>query len=250
VRVPDPHRVCVTVDVEDFYEGMEALGQHVPRPPRIEDGMMTVLSRLESQATKPRLTLFVVGRYAPAVQGALVAFAAAGHEIASHGPDHGAMPSHDVVDWLRRGRDQLEQLLQVPVRGFRSPRFDVPAVGLAAFRHQLAEAGYAYVSDTSMLGAGSPVREIPVLAWRGLRIGGGSYQRLLPFSALLAGVRQSTGPAVLYYHSYDFDGTLPGLAAVRSPMLARQLLGRGRIAPIAWRITERFGSETCSDVER
>jgi hypothetical protein len=250
MKAPDHHRVCVTVDVEDFYEGMEALGHPVRRPPQVEGGMMALLSKLESQATKPRLTLFVVARYAPAVRSALAAFVTAGHEIASHGPDHAALPNHDVVGWLRRGRDELEQLLQIPVRGFRSPRFDVPSVGLAAFRNQLAEAGYAYVSDTSRLGASSPVREIPVLSWHGLRIGGGSYQRLLPFSAVLAGVRRSTGPAVLYYHSYDFDGTLPGLGAVRSPMLARQLLGRGRIAPIAWRVTARFGSETCSDVER
>ena len=55
---------------------------------------------------------------------------------------------------------------------------------------------------------------------------------------------------MLYYHSYDFDGTLPGMGAVRSPMLARQLLGRGRIAPIVWRLTERFGSETCAHAAR
>jgi hypothetical protein len=250
VSAPGPHRVCVTVDVEDFYEGMAALGHQVERPPVVEDGMMSLLSKLESQATKPRLTLFVVSRYAPKVASALAAFVAGGHEIASHGPDHGVLPAHDVVGWLRRGRDELEQLLQVPVRGFRSPRFDVPSEGLTAFRHSLAEAGYAYVSDTSQLGAGSPVRELPVLSWHGLRLGGGSYQRLLPFSVLLAGAKASAGPAVLYYHSYDFDGTLPSLGAVRSPMLARQLLGRGRIAPIAWRVTERFGSETCSDVER
>jgi peptidoglycan/xylan/chitin deacetylase (PgdA/CDA1 family) len=250
VNGPGHPRVCVTVDVEDFYEGMEALGHHVVRPPHGEHGMMALLSKLEAQEAKPRLTLFVVGGYAPAVRSALTAFVAAGHEIASHGPDHGMLPDHDLGAWLRRGRDELEQLLQVPVRGFRSPRFDVPAGGLEAFRDRLAEAGYAYVSDASRLGASSPVREIPVLSWHGLRIGGGSYQRLLPFSAVVAGARSATGPAVLYYHSYDFDGTLPGIGAVRSPMLARQLLGRGRIAPIAWRVTERFGSETCSDVER
>jgi len=248
VRVPDPHRVCVTVDVEDFYEGMEALGQHVPRPPRIEDGMMTVLSRLESQATKPRLTLFVVGRYAPAVQGALVAFAAAGHEIASHGPDHGRPPPGAVSEWLRKGREVLEDLLGVSVRGFRSPRFDIPGEGLPRYRHQLAEAGYHYVSDTSQLGTASPVREVPVLSWRGVRVGGGSYQRLLPYAVVAEAARRAPGPAVLYYHSYDFDGTLPGLGAVRSPMLARQLLGRGRIAPMVWRLAERFGSETCAHV--
>ena len=102
------------------------------------------------------------------------------------------------------------------VQGFRSPRFDVPAgIGLARYRDVLAEAGYRYVSDTACSGASSPVRELPVLRWRGLRIGGGSYQRLLPFSAARP-PSAAAGPAVLYYHSYDFDGTLPGTGAVRS----------------------------------
>jgi hypothetical protein len=243
--------VCMTVDVEDFYDGMAVLGHHVSRPAGAQSGLAPLLARLEAQSTKPKVTLFVVGNYAAAVRDDLAAFAAAGHEIASHGPDHGRPPPGAVVQWLRRGRAILEDLLGVPVRGFRSPRFDVPAEGgLERYRDDLAEAGYRYVSDTSRLGARSPVREVPVLSWRGIRVGGGSYQRLLPFSAVAAAAQGSGGPAVLYYHSYDFDGTLPGLRAVRSPMLARQLLGRNRIAPIAWRLTERFGSETCADATR
>jgi peptidoglycan/xylan/chitin deacetylase (PgdA/CDA1 family) len=239
--------VCVTVDVEDFYDGMAALGHHVVRPLETRRGLVTLLERLESQATKPKVTLFVVGNYARSVRDDLVAFSAAGHEIASHGPDHGRLPSAGLVEWLRKGRQVLEDLLGVSVQGFRSPRFDVPGEGgLARYRDELAEAGYRYVSDASRLGARSPVREVPVLSWRGVRVGGGSYQRLLPLSAVAAAARSALHPAVLYYHSYDFDGTLPGLAAMRSPMLARQLLGRGRVAPMAWRLTERFGSETCA----
>ncbi len=152
---------------------------------------------------------------------------------------------------MRKGREMLEDLLGLSVRGFRSPRFDIPEDGgLTRYRDTLAAAGYHYVSDTSYLGTPSPVREMPVLSWRGLRVGGGSYQRLLPFAAVAAAARHSREPAVLYYHSYDFDGSLPGLGAVRSPMLARQLLGRGRIAPIVWRITEMYGSETCGHVAR
>ena len=239
--------VCVTVDVEDFYDGMAVLGHHVARPPGAPSGLVSLLERLESQPSKPKVTLFVVGNYAPAVRHDLAAFAAAGHEIASHGPDHGRLPDGEVVTWLRKGREALEDLLGVPVRGFRSPRFEVPdRGGLARYRDDLAAAGYRYVSDASVLGPRSPIREVPVLSWRGLRIGGGSYQRLLPLVAVAAAARRSPGPAVLYYHSYDFDGTLPGLHAIRSPMLARQLLGRGRIAPIVWRLTERFGSVTCT----
>ena len=75
----------------------------------------------------------------------------------------------------------LEDLVQRPVRGFRSPRFEIPrAVGLARYRELLAEAGFSYVSDTSRLGEGSPVRELPVLTCHRFPIGGGSYQRLLP----------------------------------------------------------------------
>jgi peptidoglycan/xylan/chitin deacetylase (PgdA/CDA1 family) len=241
--------VCVTVDVEDFYDGMAVLGHHVERPSAVPRGLTSLLERLESQATKPKITLFVVGNYAPAVRHELAAFAAAGHEIASHGPDHGRLPHGEVVSWLRKGREALEDLLGLPVRGFRSPRFDVPADGgLARYRDALAAAGYRYVSDASWLGPRSPIGEVPVLSWRGIRIGGGSYQRLLPFSALTGAARHFPGPAVLYYHSYDFDGTLPPLGAVRSPMLARQVLGRGRIAPMVWRVTERFGSETCAHV--
>ena len=240
--------MCVTIDVEDFYDGMAVLGHPVTRPAGAENGLETLLARLEAQATKPKVTLFVVGNYAGAVRGDLVAFAAAGHEIASHGPDHGRLPSVGLVEWLRKGRLILEDLLGVAVHGFRSPRFDVPEQGLQRYRDDLAEAGYRYVSDTSLLGARSPLREMPVLSWRGVRVGGGSYQRLLPFAAVSAAIEGPVQPAVLYYHSYDFDRTLPGLGAVRSPMLARQLLGRSRIAPIAWRLTERFGSETCADV--
>jgi peptidoglycan/xylan/chitin deacetylase (PgdA/CDA1 family) len=238
--------VCITVDVEDFYDGMAVLGHDVSRPARAQNGLASLLERLEAQVTKPKVTLFVVGNYASSVRDDLAAFAAAGHEIASHGPDHGLLPSRPLVEWLRRGRQMLEDLLGTPVLGFRSPRFDVPAPGgLARYRDELAEAGYRYVSDASRLGAPSPVREMPVLSWRGVRVGGGSYQRMLPFPAVAAATQRASGAAVLYYHSYDFDDTLPGLGAVRSPMLAKQLLGRRRIAPIAWRLTERFGSETC-----
>jgi len=243
--------VCVTVDVEDFYDGMAVLGHQVARPPGAPKGLVSLLERLQSQPKEPKVTLFVVGNHAAAVRDDLADFAAAGHEIASHGPDHGRPPPGRVVPWLRAGREALEDLLGVAVRGFRAPRFDVPADGgLARYRDELAEAGYHYVSDTSRLGGRSPVREVPVLSWRGIRVGGGSYQRFLPFSAVATATRRCPGPAVLYYHSYDFDGTLPGLTALRSPMLARQLLGRSRIAPIVWRITELFGSETCARAAR
>ncbi|HUI03186.1 MAG TPA: polysaccharide deacetylase family protein, partial [Acidimicrobiales bacterium] len=187
--------VCVTIDVEDFFDGMAVLGEQVARRPRPDRALAPLLERLESQPTKPKVTLFVVGDTATAARHDLAAFAAAGHEIASHGPDHGRLPTGGLVPWLRQGREMLEDLLGLTVRGFRSPRFDVPGErGLAGYRHDLAEAGFHYVSDTQQLGPGAPVRELPVLTWRGVRVGGGSYQRLMPTGAVIAAARHRPGP--------------------------------------------------------
>lgn len=248
----------MTVDVEDFHDGMAALGHDLPVGTHHAGDLAALGELLAVQASRPKVTLFVVAGYAaqsPDVRFALEEFSRAGHEIACHGPDHGRLPHRDLVSWLKKGKEMLEDLVQVPVRGFRSPRFDIPAHGdLTLYREELAQAGYEYVSDASHLGATSPVKELPVLCWRGVRVGGGSYQRILPLAFVQAAVARCSVPAVLYYHSYDFDHTVVGrfggaghrLTTLRSLGLARQVVGRGRIAPIFARLAERFGSEGCA----
>ena len=249
--------VCLTVDVEDWYAGMSALGQATTRPPGARSGLSGLTARLRAAGDGASVTLFVVGNYATSVRAELADFMAAGHEIASHGPDHGRLPEDPaaLVDWLRRGRAMTEDLVQAPVRGFRSPRFDVPAaLGLAGYRDLLAEAGFDYVSDTGRLGGRSPVRELPVLTRYRVPIGGGSYQRLLPGAVVSAAVDSAAadpaeGPAVLYYHSYDFGATLPSTGSIRSLAVAKQLVGRGRVAGMFSRVLSRYGSQACGHVE-
>jgi hypothetical protein len=122
-------------------------------------------------------------------------------------------------------------------------------VGLTGYRDLLAEAGFEYVSDTSLLGQRSPVRELPVLSRYRVPIGGGSYQRLVPGVVTSAAIDAAAGPAVLYYHSYDFGATLPGTGSIRSLAEAKQLVGRGRIAGVFSRVLSRYGSEACGHVE-
>jgi len=241
-------QVCLTVDVEDWYDGMAELGEHLPRPVAPASGLFGLANRLEGAPGRPVLTLFVVGNYAAAVGAELELLAGQGHEIASHGPDHGHLPEEPraLVEWLRRGRLGLEDRFSRPVRGFRSPRFDVPRTSsLAQYRDWLAEAGYEYVSDTHVLGRSSPVRELPVLARFGYPFGGGSYQRLLPAAATSAAVAATPGTAVLYYHSYDFGATLPNTMSIRSVPVAKQLLGRGRVSKLFGLMVDRYGSEAC-----
>jgi hypothetical protein len=243
--------VCLTVDVEDWFEGMAVLGHPVPRPADAASGLSRLLGLLERHGGGSRVTLFTVGNYAASVRAELAALVAAGHEIASHGPDHGRLPESpaDLGEWLRRGREMLEDLVQVPVRGFRSPRFDVPpAIDLRAYRELVATAGFDYVSDTSAVGSGAAVRELPVLVRHRVPVGGGSYQRLLPMPFLESSVRSATVPAVCYYHSYDFGATLPPLHSIRSLTEAEQLLGRNRIPKRFVRLLTTYGSRTCVDV--
>jgi peptidoglycan/xylan/chitin deacetylase (PgdA/CDA1 family) len=246
-------RVCLTVDVEDWYDGMEVLGAVVDRPRRPRSGLAGLAALLASAGGSPTVTLFVVGGYATTVRTELEQLAAGGHEIASHGPDHGRLPDDPaaLLEWLRRGREMIEDVVQRPVRGFRSPRFDIPEpVGLDRFRQLLAEAGFTYVSDTRRLGDRSPLTELPVLTAGRVPIGGGSYQRLLPSATVDAAVRRADAPAVLYYHSYDFGATLPAVRSIRSPAVAKQLVGRGRVAGLFSHILQRYGSEACSHVQR
>ena len=241
-------RVCLTVDVEDWYDGMAELGQHLPRPTGATSGLTGLASLLDRPGDRSEVTLFVVGNYAETLGDELDVLAAQGHEIASHGPDHGHLPEDPaaLVAWLRRGRQMLEDRLDRPVRGFRSPRFDVPSsVDLAHYRELLADAGFEYVSDTRMMGQGSPVRELPVLARFGYPFGGGSYQRLLPAAATHAAVGSAPGTVVLYYHSYDFGATLPATSSLRSVAVAKQLLGRGRVRALFAQMLDRYGSEAC-----
>ncbi|MDH4066379.1 MAG: hypothetical protein OEW19_18410, partial [Acidobacteriota bacterium] len=59
MSVPTPY---LTVDVEDWLEGMFVLGHDIPRTPRIEPGLTCLRGLL---AGSPRhVTLFVVGRHA------------------------------------------------------------------------------------------------------------------------------------------------------------------------------------------
>ena len=97
-------RLCLTIDVEDFYEGIAVLGHPTPRPANLVDRLDRLVGALGTEKSAPKITLFVIGRHASTIRPALAEFAGAGHEIASHGPDHGRLPSTDtatlVTPWV------------------------------------------------------------------------------------------------------------------------------------------------------
>ncbi len=242
---------CLTIDVESLYDGASELGIRMGPEIAIGSSLDHLKRLLDEVGPASRLTLFVVGKFAGQLRERLLRLGDA-HEIASHGPDHGRLPSDPrrLEQWLRAGREMVEDVVQRPVVGFRSPRFDVAeSMGLRAFRECVHRAGYSYVSDRSRLGPRlSPVVELPVLAWGPVPVGGGSYQRVLPAVVTDAAVRTTPAPAVLYYHSYDFGNEVPSPLAVRSLGMAKLVLGRRRSAAIFERVLRRYGSRTCREV--
>jgi peptidoglycan/xylan/chitin deacetylase (PgdA/CDA1 family) len=241
-------QACITVDVEDWYEGMAARGHSVDRPQTATRGLW-LLARLLCERTE-RMTFFVVGTSITSNRDELRQLVAQGHEIASHGPVHTTPPSprQGLVSWLKRGRDALEDAFQTPVRGFRSPNFArPPETSIAAFRNAIAEAGFTYVSDTQQ-SAGSAVIELPVLTVGRVRIGGGSYQRAISPTLVRLAADIASRPAVLYYHSYDFGSELPRIRHLRDPYLVTQVVGRSRVPSRFLENLGVLGSRTCGSV--
>lgn len=238
---------CFTVDVEDWHDGMSRRGHELPRRAFPEDGLESLAIRLEPRPD--RLTFFVVGQWARRVSPLLRDLLAAGHEIASHGPEHGEMPTvpEQLVGWLRRGRETVEEQIGFAVRGFRPPNFAKPhGMAWSTFREAIAEAGFAYVSDRRAQGA-PQLAELPIAEYVRVPLGGGSYQRLLPRPLLRAAGAHLGEPAVFYYHSYDFGFEVPSVFRA-SPRLLSQTLARGRVATAFWQLLDRFGSRSCGDV--
>jgi hypothetical protein len=239
--------------VEDWYGVMEQTGHRVSSPRPDASGLEWLLDVLPGAAPQARLTLFVVGDYLPQVRSHLRALADAGHEIAAHGLGH-CRPPEDrrrLVHWLSASRAVLEDRLQVPVKGFRSPWFATPrALALARYRECLAEVGFEYVSDRSMLGASSPLRELPVCQRAGVPVGGGSYQRFLPTPMLQRLTTRDLHPVTFYYHSFDFGSVLPPLGRSRSLAEVKELLGRRRVASVFRQLVSTLGSSTCVEAIR
>lgn len=212
-----PERFTFTVDVEDH--GGAAAGPQTRR-------LMDLLEAAGSHGTF--FVLDAVVRQDPALVREI---ARRGHEVASHGHDHGLL-AEATADTFRRGmavaRDRLADLIGVAPAGYRAPYFSLtPAAAWAPA--VLEELGFAYSS--SVLPARNPLAGWPgapraPFRWPGGllelpvpvgRVGplvlpflGGMYLRWLPAWRLrsLATDWAGRGPAEAlwsYCHPYDLD---------------------------------------------
>jgi polysaccharide deacetylase family protein (PEP-CTERM system associated) len=231
-----------TVDVEEYFQ-VKALESAVSRddwtsqPSRVAASIDALLEMLDRHTA--RGTFFVLGWIARHRPEVVLAIAAAGHEIASHGFWHERVTSLDRETFredLRTSKLALEDLIGAEVVGYRAPSFSIIPGCEWAFDALLAE-GYRYDSSLFPIyrrGYGYPsAPRIPHIIQRpggGLAefplattnvfhypvpAAGGGYLRQFPLAIIRRAFREAGDrcvPATFYIHPWEIDPDQPRLA--------------------------------------
>jgi len=243
----------MSIDVEDWFQ-VENLRRVIPRDSwparqlRVERSMDRMLQLMADFGV--RSTCFVLGSIAERTPQLVRRIADAGHEVASHGYDHGLIHESDRASFrtdVERSKALLEEISDRPVRGYRAPSFSVTDWALPI----LQGAGYEYDSSHfpttighSRYGRPSVLHKTrPVTSHAGLvevslsclSIGahalpwaGGGYFRLIPYPAFRAGVRRiidSGSPYVFYIHPWELDTGQPRVSGLKRSERMRHYLG-------------------------
>ncbi len=258
-----------TVDVEEHFQ-VSAFEGSVPREDwdglesRVAGNVERLLVLLAEHDA--RGTFFVLGWIAERHPGIVRDIAAAGHEVASHGCDHRRVTDQSRDQFresARRSKGVLEDLVGMPVLGFRAPSFSI-VKGREWALDVLIEEGYRY--DSSLF----PVRrrgygyatgqrdpywierpagrlyEVPPATLRrvgvNLPAAGGAYFRIFPYGLVGAAFRQAERrdvPATFYVHPWEIDPDQPRLAVPTSARF-RHYTGLHRTLPRLRRLLSEF----------
>lgn len=242
---------ALTIDLEDWYQGLASTSQQIDLWPKFEDRLVEPTLKLLNilDVGNVRATFFILGYVADQFPELILRVAEAGHEIALHGYYHRlvcSMTPSSFREEVIRGRDAVEAASDQRLFGFRAPMFSINESALWAF-DVLRDLGFLYDSSVfptrNMLYGypGAPkVRyrpfddcdftEFPMstvtmmgLPWP---ISGGIYMRLLPYPIFKRAVQrlnEQGQPLIFYTHPWEFDPNHP------RPALRMQTL-RERIA--------------------
>ena len=247
MTIPGPSH-CLTFDVEEHFQ-VSAFDSPMRRrhwdqfESRVERNTEKLLDLLA--ASNVRATFFVLGWVAERHPGLVRAISRQGHEVASHGYAHELVTVQTPATFrrdVRKAKVFLEDLLGLPVLGYRAPSFTITQDTIWALRI-LVEEGYLYDSSIfpilhdryGMPGANplchrlstevGPLWEIPpsTVKFVGLQvpIAGGGYFRLFPYPLLrqlLKRVEAKGHPLVIYLHPWELD---PDQPRMQGPLLSR-----------------------------
>lgn len=228
---------ALTIDLEDWYQGLTSTGQRVDRWPsyedRVEESAHRLLDILAQAGVKA--TFFVLGYVADQFPELVREVADAGHEIGLHSYHHRQVFRLTLDQFcadVARGRAAVEKASGRQVIGYRAPMFSINRSALWALE-ALYEMGFRYDSSVyptrnMLYGFPNAPRfpyypfgndsfiEFPLSTVRILGINwplaGGFYLRLLPYPLFKRGlqrINRGGKPAIIYLHPWDLDAGQP-----------------------------------------
>jgi polysaccharide deacetylase family protein (PEP-CTERM system associated) len=262
-----------TVDVEETFQ-VSAMEPFVKRsdwdsfPSRVDRGTRLLLELLGAGGSTG--TFFILGWIAERHPALVREIAAAGHEVASHGYGHERITTIDEAQFresIRTSKDILEDIIGLPVLGYRAPSFSIVRGGEWAL-DALIEAGYQYDSSLypvtrngygyaggprdphDLVRAAGVLREYPPatlgIGSAVLPAGGGAYFRHLPYQLVeraLIQAEQRHQPATFYIHPWELDTDEPRIAVPLKTRL-RHYGGIARTSPRLRRMLSRFAFQS------
>lgn len=239
-----PGTVCITVDVEDWFQAENLRAAHPSRlwdsrESRVEASTGRILDLLSERMVPA--TFFVLGWIAERKPALVRAIADAGHEVASHGYGHimnNLLSEAELKKDLSESKKILEDLTGMEVKGYRAPCFSVSDRLLDL----LFEAGYRYDSSLNpfsihdrygkLTSAKEPsgafthhsgMTEFPMPTENymgfGVPVSGGGYFRFFPywfFRRMVIRHLERTGLYIFYMHPWEVDPDQP-LTRLRNP---------------------------------
>lgn len=234
-------RHALTVDVEDWYHGAEALGAEssgadtrrvLHREDRVEANLERLVELFDARGA--HATFFFLGEVAERFPSLVRRVAHAGHEIASHGYHHlrlSQLLSHEFRADVQRSIRVLEDITGRAVGGYRAPCFSIKA-GVRWPLDVLQDLGVTY--DSSLLAIDRPpglelvcprrifrhhngLWEVPVgvlrfLFFWHLPLASGAGLRLVPpflWRRSLERFERDIGAGVFYLHPWELDVNSP-----------------------------------------
>jgi len=243
-----------SVDVEEYYQ-VEAFSQIIPRDKwkefhsRAEAPTDRLLEILDQYKVKG--TFFVLGCLADNLPGLVKRIFDAGHEIASHGYGHAMITTltpDDFREDIRKSKRVLEDIIGVPVSGYRAPTFSIVENTSWAYAI-LRQEGFFYSSSVfpimhdrygwpsfgdspkNMADKGEgEIWELPMSVGQlgpfRVPFGGGGYLRMYPLAltkTLFRRIERLERTGMVYLHPWELD---PGQPEIKEASFLRRFRHR------------------------
>ncbi len=249
---------AMSVDVEEYFQ-VSAFEQVISStqweswPSRVEFASENLLDVFADAGV--HITFFTLGWIAERHPQLLRRMVAEGHEVACHGYNHTRATTQTRDEFradVLRSKGVLEDVIGMPVYGYRAASFSIDHSNLWAFP-ELEAAGFTYSSSIypvrhDLYGAPHAPRtpfcppgttrltEIPVstvrVGGRNWPAGGGGFFRLLPYVVSRGLIRSvnvnDRAAANMYFHPWEFDPQQPRPSGIRLKTRVRHYLNQER----------------------